>query len=94
MANNQTVPVQNVKVTLLIPPGLRFVSLDDSQSLLPLGGQSSDGTQIYLQTRAEMRARELLTFGVTVIGEQPGQPVLAAIVEQRRRGDRPGLRCG
>lgn len=81
VANNQTVPVQNVQVTLLIPPGLRFVSLDDSQSLLPLAGQSSDGTQVFLQTRAEMRPREILTFGVTVAGDQPGQPVLAAIVE-------------
>lgn len=81
VANNQTVPIQDVKVTLLIPPGLRFVSLDDSQSLLPVAGQSADGTQIYLQTRAEMRPRETLTFGVTIRGDQMGQPVLAAIVE-------------
>jgi uncharacterized repeat protein (TIGR01451 family) len=81
VANNQTVPVQNVRVTLLIPPGLRFVALDDSQSQLQLAGQSPDGTQIYLPARAEMRARELMTFWVTVVGEQAGQPVLAALVE-------------
>ncbi len=79
--NNQDVPVQNVKVTLLVPPGLRFISLEDSLSLLPVAGQSADGTQIYLQTRAEMRPRESLTFGVTVVGDQPGQPILEARVE-------------
>jgi uncharacterized repeat protein (TIGR01451 family) len=81
VSNNQTVPVQNVRVTLLIPPGLRFIALDDSQSQLPVAGQSPDGTQIYLQSRAEMRAREALTFWVTVVGDQAGQPVMAAIVE-------------
>jgi uncharacterized repeat protein (TIGR01451 family) len=81
VANQQNVPVQNVKVTLVIPPGLRFVSIDDSQSLLPVAGQSSDGSQVFLQTRAEMRPRELLTFGVTVVAEQPGQPALEARVE-------------
>jgi hypothetical protein len=81
LANNQDVPIQNVKVTLLVPPGLRFVSLDDSQSLLPVAGQSPDGTQIYLQTRAEMRPRELLTFGVNVMADQLGQPALEARAE-------------
>lgn len=81
VANNQTVAVQNVQITLLIPTGLRFVALDDTQSQLPVAGQSADGSQIYLQTRAEMRAREVLTFGVTVLGDQLGEPQLAAIVD-------------
>lgn len=81
VANNQTVPIQNVKVTLLIPPGLRFVAVDDSQSQLPVAGQTADGTQVVLQTRAEMRPRELLTFGITVAADQTGQPVLAALAE-------------
>jgi uncharacterized repeat protein (TIGR01451 family) len=81
VANHQIDSIRDVKIALLIPPGLRFVSIDEAQSLLPVAGQSADGTQVFLQTRAELRSREVLTFGVTLIGETPGQPILEAAVQ-------------
>jgi len=72
VANNRTSADQNVRITLLIPPGLQFAGLDSSQGQLKIATSSADGTRFSLETRREMRSGEVLSFVLSVVSTVAG----------------------
>lgn len=75
VTNARTTPEQNVRITLLVPPGLRLNAFDNSQGQLQIVSSSADQTRHALETRAEMRPGEQLTFVAGVIAAAPGQAI-------------------
>ena len=55
---------EDVKLTLLIPPGLKYKRLENSRR--PVIGTSNDLTEVYIQPIAELRGFQSYTFDVIV----------------------------
>ncbi len=55
---------EDVKITLLVPPGLRYKRME--KNLRPKIGNSNDFTEIYIQPIAELRGFQSYTFDVIV----------------------------
>jgi len=75
---------QNVKITLLVPPGIVLRDAGESASNLRVVDQSADGSLTELEPRRTLRGNEVISFPVTLQAVQPGQSTFEASVSSDR----------
>ncbi len=79
VSNKSNADLQNVDISLLVPPDLRLTSINAAEGAIPIRSRTPDGTQVALETQATLRAGESIRFTANVVGNLIGQPVLEVV---------------